>query len=45
MGTGIVAKFPSLFVLSEFERINEVLFPLKSSEKHSFPGDFRGIGS
>ena len=32
----------SLPVLSEFKKIYELLFPLKSSENRSFSGDFRG---
>ena len=32
-------------VLREFKRINELLFPLKSSENHKFFDGFRGDGS
>ena len=32
----------SLLILSEFRQINQLLFPLKSSENHSFSVDFRG---
>ena len=32
----------SLLILSEFEQINKLLFPLKSSENHSFSDDLKG---